>query len=91
MPTVKTTDLPRIKLLECGIYALNDLEVVQIIVGNGCNGYDYSVISHDLLYMIDALGIERLTIDHIRAVKGIGIAKACSIFATLELYKRRRF
>jgi len=84
----KMPDLPRIKLLDLGASALTDLELVQIVIGNGCNGYDYSTISHNLLYMINAVGIDRLSLDHIRAVKGIGIAKASAIYCTFELYKR---
>jgi len=85
----KMPDLPRVKLLDFGASALTDLELVQVIVGNGCNGYDYSTISHSLLYMIKAVGIDKLSLDHIRAVKGIGIAKASAIHATFELYKRQ--
>jgi len=83
-----STVLPRVKLQELGADELTDLELIMVFVGNGCNGYDYRAISKDLLLLIHRVGVNNLTLNCIRSVKGLGLAKASALFAMIELYKR---
>lgn len=86
-------DRPREKALNKGISNLSDAELLAILIGSG-NAEETAVqLSQRILgsvgYNLNALGklsVKDLTL----GFKGIGIAKAISIVAALELGKRRR-
>jgi DNA repair protein RadC len=81
-------DLPRLKLRNRGASALSDLELLQVVVGNGCSGRDFKSIAKDLYAVINKVGFEQLTLADVTSVKGIGDSKGSIIFAMLELYRR---
>jgi len=82
--------LPRNKLSEKGAASLSDLELLQVMIGSGGKDNDYKQIAVKLNAVIQKIGITNLTIDDVRAIKGIGDAKAATIFAMLE-FARRKF
>ena len=82
--------LSRNKLSNRGAASLSDIELLEVIIGSGGKGNDFKQIAKNLSAVISKVGIENLTIDDVRAIKGIGDAKATKIFAMLE-FSRRRF
>lgn len=81
--------MPREKLNEKGAEALTDVELLQIVIGSGGKGNDYKQIARVLNETINRLGIESLTIEDVRAIKGIGEAKSSTVFAALEFCRRK--
>ena len=84
------SQLSRNKLSSRGAASLSDIELLQVIVGSGGKDNDFKQIAKNLIVVIDKVGVDNLTIDDVRAVKGIGDAKVAMIFAMLE-FSRRKF
>ena len=82
-------DMPREKLNKKGAEALTDVELLQAVVGSGGKGNDYRQIAKNLLDAINRTDIEKLTIDDVKAIKGMGDAKATVIFAAFEFWRRK--
>jgi len=83
----KETELPREKLERLTIGALTDKELLTLLVGSGNSRRSAEEIATDLLDIIDKdpmVSLQRLML-----VPGLGIAKASSIEAALELGRRR--
>jgi DNA repair protein RadC len=86
-------DQPREKLLQKGVNALSDAELLAIILGSGNREETVVELSQRILQAagnnINQLG--KLSVNYlISNFKGIGEAKAISIVAALELGKRRK-
>jgi len=81
-------ELPREKLNRKGAGALSDIELLQAVIGSGGKGNDYRQIAKKLNAMIRDIGAEKLTIDDVKSIKGIGDAKATIVFAALEFWRR---
>jgi len=81
-------ELPRDKIANRGADSLSDIELLQVIVGSGCKDNDFKLIAKNLNTVIRKVGVENLTIDDVKSVKGIGDAKATVIFASLEFFRR---
>jgi len=84
-----TCDLPREKLNKRGAAALSDIELLQAVIGSGGKGNDFKQIAKNLNATIQKTGAENLTIDDVKAIKGIGDAKATIVFAALEFWRRK--
>jgi len=82
-------ELPREKLGRRGAAALTDVELLQAVIGSGGKGNDFKQIARNLNTVILKVGAENLSIDDIKAIKGIGQAKATVVFAALEYWRRR--
>jgi DNA repair protein RadC len=82
-------DLPREKLNKRGAEALSDIELLQAVIGSGGKGNDFKQIAKNLSRTIDKIGVDKLTIGDVKAIKGIGDAKATVVFAALEYWKRK--
>lgn len=85
-------DRPREKLLTKGKTALNDAELLAILLGSGSRnetavdlGRRILTSAHDNLNAIGKLSVAQLL-----TFKGIGQAKAVTIVAAMELGRRRR-
>ncbi len=78
---------PREKLKERGASALTDEELVAAILGRGVEGQDLRTISRSVAKLIRKHR-ENLTIDHLTAVRGMGLAKAAQILSAFELARR---
>ena len=81
--------LPREKLSSMGATALSDTELLQTIIGSGGRNNDFKQIAKNLNTIIQKVGTDNLIFDDVKSVKGIGSAKACTLFATLEFWRRR--
>ena len=85
----KITELPREKLYKRGAAALSDIELLQAVIGSGGKGNDFKQIAKNLNTKIQKLGVETITFDDMKSVKGIGDAKATVVFAALEFWRRK--
>jgi len=84
-------DRPREKLLQKGVNALSNSELLAILINNGNKDRSAIDLAKDILMLssnnLDELG--KLSLNDLVSVKGIGKAKAITILAALELGKRR--
>jgi DNA repair protein RadC len=78
---------PREKLKERGASALTDEELVAAILGRGVEGQDLGTISRRVAKLIQKHK-ENLSVDHLIAVRGMGLAKAAQILSAFELARR---
>ena len=82
-------DLPREKLYNKGAAALTDIELLQAVIGSGGKDNDYKQIAKNLNAAIIKIGADKLTVGDVKAIKGIGDAKATVVFAALEFWRRK--
>jgi len=82
-------ELPREKLNRRGAAALSDVELLQAVIGSGGKGNDFKQIAKNLHAVIQKTGADKLTIEDVKAIKGIGDAKATVVFAALEFWRRK--
>ena len=85
-------DRPREKLLNKGVSALSDAELLAILIGSGSRNESAVELCRKILKAShDNLNeLARLSIGELCQFKGIGEAKAITICAALELGKRRK-
>lgn len=84
-------DRPREKLHLHGSKSLSDSELIAIILGSGCGKKTALDLARELLFNADNhLGnLSKMSIKQLCTVKGIGLSKAISLLAALELSNRR--
>ncbi|MEA3361235.1 MAG: DNA repair protein RadC [Thermodesulfobacteriota bacterium] len=78
---------PREKLKERGASALTDEELVAAILGRGVEGQSLVTISKSVAKLIRKHK-EKLSVDLLTAVRGMGLAKAAQILSAFELARR---
>lgn len=78
---------PREKLRERGVAALTDEELVAAILGMGTAGTDVRTMSRQVAALIKEHR-ERLTLDNLLSVQGVGLAKGGQILSAFELARR---
>ena len=78
---------PREKLQEKGVSSLTDEELVAAIIGSGTQGVDVRTISKQVSGLLREHK-EALSLDHLLAVPGVGLAKAAQILSAFELARR---
>ena len=85
-------DKPREKLLSKNATALSDAELIAILINHGTKDKTALDLAREILLLgknnLNELG--KLSVDQLTSIKGIGIAKAISIAAALELGRRRQ-
>jgi DNA repair protein RadC len=82
-------ELPREKLSRKGAEALSDIELLQAVIGSGGKDNDFKQIARNLDAAIKSVGADKLTLDDVKSIKGIGDAKATIVFAALEFWRRK--
>ena len=85
---IPKSDRPREKLQQKGAEALSDLELLAILLGSGSKGHDVMTVAERILKVLDAHN-EKLNIDELKKIEGVGTAKATLIAAALEFARRR--
>lgn len=78
---------PREKLRESGVAALTDEELVAAILGMGTAGIDVRTMSKQVAALIFELR-EKLNLEHLLSVPGMGLAKSSQILSAFELARR---
>jgi len=84
-------DQPREKLLLSGSKSLSEAELIAILLRNGTRNRSALDLAKELLNKNDhsLAAIAKLSVHDLMQIKGIGVAKAVSIAAALELGRRR--
>ncbi|NLX82117.1 MAG: DNA repair protein RadC [Proteiniphilum sp.] len=86
-------DRPREKLMQKGVNALTDSELLAIIIGSGNDNESAVELSRKILHKSDnnINNLAKLSVnDLVNGFRGIGPAKAINIIASLELGRRRK-
>lgn len=81
-------DRPREKLLAKGPAALSDFELLEALIGNGTAGADVGTIARRVQKLLQKESAANLSYDSLTAIKGVSLATAGKILASLELAKR---
>lgn len=93
-PSYRITDLaaserPRERLVTLGAQALNTAELLAILMRTGVEGENAVQVGQRLLQELGGLsGLQRASIEEIQAVHGLGVAKAATLKAAIELGRR---
>jgi DNA repair protein RadC len=82
------SDRPRERLQQKGAEGLSDLELLAILLGSGTKGHDVMTIAGRILKILDS-GKASVSLDELRKIEGVGMAKANLIAASLEFARRR--
>jgi len=83
---------PREKMLQKGASALTDAELLAILISSGTPKRSALDLARDVLGLANnqLRDIGRLSVTELQKVKGIGVARAITISAALELGRRRQ-
>lgn len=89
MKALSVNDRPREKLLRLGAAGLGDNELVAIVLGNGSRHGNALSVANEVLEITGGLhGIPRTSVDELRRIDGMGLAKAAQVLAAVELGRR---
>ncbi|MEO5739829.1 MAG: DNA repair protein RadC [Vicinamibacterales bacterium] len=89
MKTLSVHDRPREKLFRLGAAGLGDNELVAIVVGSGSRRASALALANDILETTGGLhGMARTSVDELRRLDGMGMAKAAQVLAAVELGRR---
>lgn len=88
MSDVRADDRPREKLQAKGAAALSDYELLMAIIGSGNAQASVDKIARDVRKLVGEKGSE-LTYEDLLKVKSLGPAKAATIMAGFELWRRQ--
>lgn len=80
-------DKPREKLLNKGVEALKNDELLAILLGSGVQGKDVRKLAKEIVTIMDD-DFENLSLNKLCDIHGLGLAKASQILASIELSKR---
>jgi len=80
-------DKPREKLLNKGVQALKNDELMSILLGSGVQGKDVRKLAKEIVGKMDD-EFDGLTLQSLCEIYGLGQAKASQILASIELSKR---
>jgi DNA repair protein RadC len=85
-------DRPREKLLHKGAASLSDAELLAILIGSGTVKRTALDLARDLLNLSEKnlSKLSRMNLSELQQVKGVGVARAITISAALELGRRRQ-
>lgn len=87
MKDIPERDRPREKMTKKGPQVLSNLELAAVIVGSGNPKRNVLEIARDI-HKLWKTDFEKLTIEKLQDIDGIGKSKACQIIAAIELTKR---
>jgi DNA repair protein RadC len=89
MKALSVNDRPREKLFRLGAAGLGDNELVAIVLGNGSRSGNSLSVANEVLETTGGLhGIPRTSVDELRRIDGVGLAKAAQVLAAVELGRR---
>lgn len=83
---------PREKMIAKGQETLSNAELIAILIGSGTPKKSAIDVARELLELVqnDLNKLARCTIKEFQQIKGIGVAKAVTLAAAIELGRRRR-
>ena len=80
-------DRPREKLIAKGEAALSDVELLAVLLGSGVKGVGVLDLSAKILRKL-AGRLDRIDVETLQSIEGVGQAKACQLAAAFELARR---
>jgi DNA repair protein RadC len=84
------SERPRERLLEHGVEALSDAELLAVLFTSGIRGHSALDIAHSLLARFGSLrGLLAAKPDQWQATPGVGAARAARLDAALEIHRRQ--
>src|SRR5215218_948344 len=89
MKEVAPHDRPREKLERLGATALGDNELLALVLGSGSRDLDALELANRVIGHAGGLhGLTRVGVGDLRAVPGVGRARAAQVLAAVELGRR---
>ena len=85
---LSAAERPREKLQAKGPEALSDLELLAILLGSGTKDSDVLTVAGRILKVLDGRN-EKLSVEELLKIEGVGPAKAALIAAAMEFARRR--
>jgi DNA repair protein RadC len=85
---LQSEERPREKLLENGLAALSDTELLTVVLNTGIRGKNARMLAWELLGLLDR-NKDIPTIKELSGMPGLGQVKACAVAAMLEFGRRR--
>lgn len=83
------TDRPRERIILAGAGSLTNYELLAVLLKTGTSGMGVLEFAEMILRRFGGLsGLDRVTFDQLRQVKGIGEAKVAELIAAIEFGKR---
>lgn len=83
------TEQPREKLLSIGSDKLSNIELLAILLRTGTKDDNVLKVAEEVIYLLEDISdLTTLTIQELIDIKGIGLSKAITILAAVELGKR---
>lgn len=80
---------PREKVINQGVKYLSNIELIAILLRTGSKDKNVLRLSEELLYKLTKINeLNDLTVNELTSIKGIGLTKAVTILAAVELGKR---
>lgn len=80
-------DRPREKMERKGAVALSNLELLSVLVGSGVKDKDVFKVARDILELAQN-DFDNISLEKLKNIEGVGLAKACQIMAAIEFAKR---
>lgn len=85
---LRVEDRPRERLQRNGVDSLTDQELITILLGSGTRGLAVHAVAGEVLAALNRHH-DKLTLDRLMLIRGIGSARAAALLAALELARRR--
>ena len=84
-----STELPRERLINVGENNLTNEELISIIIRTGTKDMNVKEVSTNILKNIDSINdLNNISLKELSKIKGVGIVKAVTLKASIELGKR---
>ncbi len=87
MSELHSIDKPREKLAKKGVSALENFELLAVLLGSGTKDKDVLKLSREIIRLFDD-GFEKISLEKLVSIHGLGVAKASQILSAVELSKR---
>lgn len=86
---IPVDERPRERLLKQGIKALSNVELLALLLKTGNKGISALELSKKILYKLsNKKDLLNVSVEELMLIEGVGIAKASTIVAAIELFKR---
>jgi len=89
LKTLPKNELPRERLKQLGSSLLSNEELLSIIFRTGIKNISVKEVSNNLLSSVSSIqDLANISLEELSNIKGVGIVKAITLLASLELGKR---
>ena len=86
---IEESDRPRERLINKGVEVLSNEELLAIILKTGTKEYSAKELANILIKELEGIkNLNSINYEKLKSIKGIGVAKACEIIASIELGRR---